>query len=605
MYTKKEDNPCYRVDVDWNIIANATNLSECEIDIRQVPTPKSLGNHGTILRIQELKRKWDFGKDSDLPDLRMELARFVPPFKEQPDFNIYLTLPGEEQKNVRLSPPKFLSQPPYLIKGTVSHKGILKFEYLYHNENNRTLSGNINLNKEDLQFFPPRYIFPDAFPTECGPFDFEIRLWDLEKEALLELGKRFDLGKKVTDIRKLVAKSPFNGISLYRDGVLVLPKETGGDKRQEPGGFDWLGLNLRRVSRVGTRISANQIIGYVTISADQNPNLRDTADRERLVDNRASRQFRTFLFRIISFLEQSREKDRLEPHHKEPPLKDLFEDLRTPALVKSLEELRKSKGNWEQVSLVAKEYTRSVVKAVSEIQRRFIYYSRLASVGSLAMLLQHEIGNKVPVLDSLNKYLRENLQFLSRLAFLERKLQLSENAVRSLQRLADIFSPLASQTFGTRRRNSNLEDIIQQVGEWFEKDIHRLHIKLQVDSAGPTIVAIDPGELIPIIVNLMTNALYWLEMVSEDREIFIEISPNNDGTRVDIRFHDSGPGVEDGLEEMIFWPGVTKKEEGIGMGLTVASELVAQHNGKMYLIKPGELEGASFGFDLPLTRKLK
>jgi sensor histidine kinase regulating citrate/malate metabolism len=117
-------------------------------------------------------------------------------------------------------------------------------------------------------------------------------------------------------------------------------------------------------------------------------------------------------------------------------------------------------------------------------------------------------------------------------------------------------------------------------------------------------VAIDPGELIPIIVNLMTNALYWLERVPEDeRQILIEILPSKDEARVDIRFHDSGPGVEEGWEERIFWPGITKKEEGIGMGLTVAPELVAQYNGKMYLIKPGELQGASLGFDLPLTRK--
>jgi C4-dicarboxylate-specific signal transduction histidine kinase len=55
------------------------------------------------------------------------------------------------------------------------------------------------------------------------------------------------------------------------------------------------------------------------------------------------------------------------------------------------------------------------------------------------------------------------------------------------------------------------------------------------------------------------------------------------------------------MEEKVFWPGVTKKKDGIGMGLTVASEIVAQYGGKMFLLKPGDLEGASLGFDLPLT----
>jgi len=39
------------------------------------------------------------------------------------------------------------------------------------------------------------------------------------------------------------------------------------------------------------------------------------------------------------------------------------------------------------------------------------------------------------------------------------------------------------------------------------------------------------------------------------------------------------------------------------MGLTVASELVAEYQGKMALMQPGVLGGASFTFDLPLAEK--
>lgn len=39
------------------------------------------------------------------------------------------------------------------------------------------------------------------------------------------------------------------------------------------------------------------------------------------------------------------------------------------------------------------------------------------------------------------------------------------------------------------------------------------------------------------------------------------------------------------------------------MGLTVASEIVDAYDGKMALVQPGELGGASFQFDLPLKIK--
>jgi nitrogen-specific signal transduction histidine kinase len=54
------------------------------------------------------------------------------------------------------------------------------------------------------------------------------------------------------------------------------------------------------------------------------------------------------------------------------------------------------------------------------------------------------------------------------------------------------------------------------------------------------------------------------------------------------------------MEEKIFWPGITFRSDGFGMGLTVASELVSQYGGRMTLIKPGKLGGATFRFDLPV-----
>ena len=66
---------------------------------------------------------------------------------------------------------------------------------------------------------------------------------------------------------------------------------------------------------------------------------------------------------------------------------------------------------------------------------------------------------------------------------------------------------------------------------------------------------------------------------------------------------DSGPGVSEGMEDKIFWPGWTKRNDGFGMGLTVASELVSQYGGKMSLIKPGELGGLTLKFDLPIYKE--
>ena len=118
-----------------------------------------------------------------------------------------------------------------------------------------------------------------------------------------------------------------------------------------------------------------------------------------------------------------------------------------------------------------------------------------------------------------------------------------------------------------------------------------------------TIVAVDPGELDAIVLNLVTNATYWMgEIPKEERELAFAIEPVGNGERVRVWVHDTGPGIADEDLEKVFWPGVTRKPGGIGLGLTVASELVEAYGGKMLTKHPGERGGASFAFDLPLLK---
>ena len=95
----------------------------------------------------------------------------------------------------------------------------------------------------------------------------------------------------------------------------------------------------------------------------------------------------------------------------------------------------------------------------------------------------------------------------------------------------------------------------------------------------------------------------WLAKSSDDRILVVE--KRITGSRVTVKVHDSGPGIEDGDEETIFYPGVTRKPDGLGMGLTVASELVSRAGGELRLAKPGAEDGASFEFNLPFVEEPK
>ena len=70
--------------------------------------------------------------------------------------------------------------------------------------------------------------------------------------------------------------------------------------------------------------------------------------------------------------------------------------------------------------------------------------------------------------------------------------------------------------------------------------------------------------------------------------------------RVRVSVSDQGPGIGSEDLERVFWPGFTRKPGGIGMGLTVVSELVDAYGGRARVETTEDGVGAKFSFDLPL-----
>lgn len=421
----------------------------------------------------------------------------------------------------------------------------------------------------------------------CGPFSFEIRAWDIAPQDTQEIAERFELRK--SSIRRDI--KAYKGISVYRDGVLVLPKSEQAR--------DWLGLDLRRVGRVGPRLSTPQIVGHVAISADKNPRIEDTSDRERLAATPEVAAFEELLRAIVSVLENERDKDR-RAVSKEKRVVELFQQLNARELVEGVDQVAKEGGTAEDALPLVQEFSERLDKAREEIETRFVYYSRLATVGTIAQMLVHEVRNRTTVL-------AHALQALKKLALnseagseAARRIGLAEGALSALDKLADTFAPLANRSFRRRMRTCVVEESILRSVSMLDAEIRSKKIQIRVPSQGATVAAVDPGELDAVLLNLLANAAYWLSQVAEgSRHIEIRTAPLDVGRRVRIAIHDSGPGVPEDDSERIFWPGVTNKPGGIGMGLTVAAELVSEYGGKLALVRPGKLGGATFTFDVP------
>ena len=588
MLTQAPDSPCWEVTADWPGISQVDDISQSSVYCREHLGASPFVKSGTLIRILDLKEAWD---ENRIDELRQDLRRFISPFDRSEQFSISLSGFGDERE-VEVEAEPFLSEPKYSVKGEVDAigniAGIYKFSPIGIHGDSRT----VNINHSWEQLYEDRrnpWRFQVSHSREaanCGPFAFEIRAWDIGAEGTGEISEKYQIRRSM--VRKAIREH--KGISIYRDGILVLPKT---DR-----GHDWLGLDLRRVGRVGPRLSTSQIVGYISISADKNPKIEDTSDRERLSTCPEVEEFQELIMYIVGALEGNRDQDRRVPVHEEKPMDDLLSTLSAQKLVEDATQLAQSGESAKSVVPLIRNFDQSLSRNREAIKGRFVYYSRLATIGTIAQMLIHEIRNRTTTLGGMLGFVRNEFGHLfNRRA--EERFARSDAAIRALERLADTFSPLASRNFRRGRRHSMLEDRIRICLEMRQGEIQGNRIQCAVPKS-ETRVAIDPGELDAIILNLITNSLYWLSNNrSGARELKFDVDTTADRERVEVWVHDNGPGLDEDNPEIVFLPGITRKPGGIGMGLTVASELVSAHGGQMKVDPVGKLDGASFGFDLP------
>ena len=100
-------------------------------------------------------------------------------------------------------------------------------------------------------------------------------------------------------------------------------------------------------------------------------------------------------------------------------------------------------------------------------------------------------------------------------------------------------------------------------------------------------------------MNLLQNSLYWLPQVPQAHRKVAVCVRRNSADEVEIVFSDSGPGVEATYRDYIFDPYFSTRPQGIGLGLTIAGEIINEYyTGALELLDGGPLPGATFRITL-------
>ncbi len=579
--TKHSDDECITAFFDWRTLETAENMDDCNIILSYEPNNVFSENEnktGTIIRIQKLRSKWT---KTEIEDLISELSRLINPFEIVNDFSISLKSSYYDDA-VTIKSNELINQPLYKIYGTVSDQGDVIWSYKNDSGKKQRLSNGI------VHWGAENYDLIEDDKYICGRFSFEIRAWDLDPASISQLNGRFNVEKR--KIRSLI--SQYKGLSIYRDNVLVLPKS---DSAR-----DWLGLDAKRISRVGDRLSTSQIVGIINISNENNPGIKDTTDREKLADTPEYKQFESIIIAIISTLQHERTIDKSTQPAK-TSLTDIIAPLSSKKLVAEVEKTVKEGGSAERILDYVQKYDAQNEVQLNKLNDRLIYYAQTASLGSVASVIMHEILTGMTV---IKRFLNKSQAYTK--YYDERTIKYLEDANSSHKRLLDVtksFSPLYRRDLRKKENYSNLFECVHNSVRLIKAKKISNDIQFIYSIDKNTIVQISESELQTILINLFDNACYWIkESGNQDKRVVIKAESNSEG-RLTITVSDTGTGVREDYAEKIFVPGVTAKPRGIGMGLVIVTELVSAYHGKVGLKAKSDLCGASFVFDLPLKKE--
>ncbi|UCC99787.1 MAG: GHKL domain-containing protein, partial [Phycisphaerales bacterium] len=143
--------------------------------------------------------------------------------------------------------------------------------------------------------------------------------------------------------------------------------------------------------------------------------------------------------------------------------------------------------------------------------------------------------------------------------------------------------------------NTVIKETVQVLNSEFV--MQNLNIHLDLSKTIPDVMG-NQIQLQQVLINLIINAIQAMQQRKKaDRSISIITSRENE-SRIRVSVEDSGPGLDPEQLEVIFEPLISKRPEGLGMGLSICRSIVQAYGGRIWAEnKPSG--GARISFTLP------
>jgi two-component system nitrogen regulation sensor histidine kinase GlnL len=239
--------------------------------------------------------------------------------------------------------------------------------------------------------------------------------------------------------------------------------------------------------------------------------------------------------------------------------------------------------------------------------------------------LAHEIKNPLGGI-------RGSAQLLERELASEQLKEYTQVIIQEADRLQALMQRLLSSHRVMQPALANIHEILERVRRLIHAEYHAVSVRRDYDTSLPDITG-DREQLLQAILNISRNAAQAIvgnpsgplsgkggddgsasgrpgggigkgEIIFRTRAARqVTLAKKHYQLALELQVIDNGPGIPENIRDKIFYPLVSGRENGSGLGLTIAQSFIQQHGGTIEVTsRPGR---TCFSLMLPLTRKKK
>ena len=230
------------------------------------------------------------------------------------------------------------------------------------------------------------------------------------------------------------------------------------------------------------------------------------------------------------------------------------------------------------------------------LQRLIDQHTNLAAVAQLSGHVRTAVKGPVSELQLASEAIARDLNGNGSRA-LRGTVRSLKKHVTAIKNQLDLFSFVEGQELTRRRRTIDIASEFTHFEKIMEPMMKEKAVRFNADTPKNEVLRADvrPEHFLRVLYILAENALHGIDGAKR-RVISVKACPK--GARCVVTFSDSGSGIPEGIRDRVFEPFFSEKQDGQGLGLGVARQLVASYGGQIEVFRSGPT-GTHIRFDVP------